>query len=170
MEIFHKKRRGDIPTDPLWDVCGQLVEQAPYEAVSDKPHVTHMRTVTWAQFPYRYLLVEYAITERTGTILPREQIQPRLYELDRASATDIDTGEHEFTQYFLARKGILGVLHNNIKPVAERSQDDNEIYLASFRFAFDNGLTAPNAFDTLEAESSLSLGMQDGVEPYFRNH
>lgn len=147
-----------------WDKCAELTHAAVWTGESVGLLLEDKRSVTWARYPYRYMLTEYAAHEKR--LLRKRRLSSKLFELSLLSATREDTGLHEYTRYFIPQsEENITVLHSEIDFNAPETADQLK---SNVDFTLDNGLGAPSSEDMLELHTILDIAYQDGVENYIR--
>ncbi len=148
---------------PLWQTCQQLTAGvAPVES----PHGaqwTHIRRVTWARSPYRYLLTELA-EEQADSRLRRARIAPLVFNLACLSAERRDTGLINSASYFIAKQGLRGALHSEVPHWERLTDEDKKEMQDNVDFSFQHGFFVPTAEDEFVVETALKIASLDGVE------
>jgi hypothetical protein len=137
-------------------ICSGLTKAALWSDSRD-PHFVQERVVTWARYPYRYLLTEY--------MSARTELPTPLFVLDRAKVLDDSLGLHEVTRFYIVAGQLAGVIRSYLPPLEEVDEEKKTAIKEGMRLVVEHGLYAPNAEDELEAEDALHIGYMDGVSP-----
>lgn len=148
----------------LWNTCEGLTAITPRVPVVGQAW-SHTRSVTWTEYPNRYMLKEFDET-RPSRILRRPRTEPSMFQLSSLSAEQTATGLVTLSQYFIGRQGVLGAFHSELPHWTRLTDEDKQGMANASRFIIENGLFAPNGEDSLRVEFALSRGVMDGVEAY----
>ncbi len=144
--------------------CRQLTASGEWQLNQAQP-LSHRRAVTWAQWPYRYLLTEYGARERHG-VLRRQRLQTKLFELALLSARRQDTGERDYHRYYIFPDNEVFAFVSQLGEPEQAAT--HQAAARSFDFILENGLYQPNYEQLFDVEQSLAQAHQDGVEPFIR--
>ena len=163
--LMKSNRAPELANTSSWNKCVELTESAIWTGESVGPLLEDRRSVTWAHYPYRYMLTEYAAYEKR--LLRRQHLAPKLFELSLLSAMRKDTGMHEYTRYFIPQtEQNITVLHSQI----DFNSPQTGIQLKeNVDFTLDNGLGAPSSEDIFELHNILDNAYQDGVANYIKH-
>lgn len=145
--------------DATWEGCERLTEQMGWR-ITTNPGFSHERVATWAQYPYRYMLTE--LGQERGRIF--KNIQTKMFNLQRLSAQQADTGLQIYSQYFLVGGSLYKAIHREV----DMQQETAALSLANHQFILEHDLGAPNNEDIFEVESILKNAHLDGVDLYYR--
>ncbi len=148
---------------PIWESCLKLTSPAVWHpARRDSKRFSAERTVTWGDYPFRYMLTEFA--QENGRIFKR--LETKMFQLNRVSAQRIGTGLHDYSRYFIIDAQLTGAIHSQVKLPQDMTESDKKDMVSNFDFTLENGLYAPTAEDEAEVEIVLHRAYMDGVTSY----
>lgn len=119
------------------------------------------RIATWAHWPNRYMLTEHA--DRETGLFKRNRVNTRIFELAILSAVRSDTGEREYSKYFIMPDETLIV---SMQVSKDTGEETSNLVRSEYDFVIENSLMATNAEELLRLEYILNLAEQDGSEQY----
>lgn len=146
-----------------WEKCATLVGDFEWQRdASPGSEYSHIRSVTWAEYPVRFMMNEFGSVEDRRT----RKIANRAFEVAMLSATASDLGRRLYKRYFIYPNDAIALLDATVgDPDDPRTESELR---QSFNFTLDNHLYIPNEEDLLVLDNSLELGYQDGVQLYKR--
>ncbi len=152
----------EIETSSYWYDCTTLTHRASWsKQLQSEPQFDATRSVTWARYPNRYLLTEYANEERR--LFRKRRLQKKLFCLSVLSAKRVDTGNQDYSRYFILPTAV----YRFHMQVDDRNDLQTEQDMRSeFEFVRNNDLMTPNYEELLSLRWALQSALQDGADPY----
>lgn len=150
-----------------WQLCNDLIDDEQWaQPVRQTAQYTHERSITWAEYSYRYRMTAYGM-ERQTKYLRRKRIETKLYEVAMMSAVNTETHLRDYRQYYVPE------LAGDIHLVEAKIGDINEPGLGerlrdNMNFMFDSNLTLANSEEVMDLEMILRRAVADGVESLIR--
>lgn len=145
-----------------WSACSRLTGGVQWQDGADGSGFDYERSVTWAKRPNRYMLTEHANEKKR--VLRASKLNTCIFNLSVLSATRVDTGEHDFTRYFVLPDDSVYTVNSWVGAVEDSATAERLV--SEFNFVLDNGLMAPNSEDLLVLEYALKNAELDGVEGF----
>lgn len=125
------------------------------------------RVVTWAQYPNRYWLTEYAHQKKD--FLQRTKVQHKLFQLALLSATRTSDNMRSLEYWYAVQSPEIQpeqvyYMNHLVDPTANQSALADEIKNDMY-FMIDNHFCIPNDDDLRHFSEALEIGYLDGYEP-----
>ena len=143
----------------LYRNCDRLMNGVAWLDEHSPPGSIARRSVTWAHYPYRYMLNQLKPA-------PSHPLIGSHFELQRLSATNMETQLAQLSKYQIINGKLYAAVHSEVPDIDQITAEISTDMKEALAFTLENRLFAPNAEDELEVELALIEAFMDGVEPY----